>query len=430
MQLCFAYQETMYKRVSRDERQEESRVKWIKSKCRGTVEACTGFGKTRVALNCITSILKNYPSFRILVVVPTELLQKQWISHLDAKGFSLNTKVEVINTTITYEHSCDLLIIDEIHKCGAETFREVFKKVKYLLILGLTATLKRLDNKHTIIEKYCPVIDTIPIEVALANGWVSQFTEYKVYLDVDLSQYNEYNKEFNEHFAFFNYDFSLANKCVGKNGLTYRLALRDRLYNGDDKKIKTETLNNITKHATGVMKMIQLRKTFIYSHPEKIRLTREIIKARPNSKIITFSATTKIAENIGMGEVYTGKSSKKRSADLLERFALAESGIINTVKKADEGFDCPGLSVAIILGMDSSSTKATQRKGRVIRFEEGKHAEIFTFVIRGTVEEEWFNKSHENSEYITIDEENLMHVLKGEPFETYKKKPMSFVYRF
>ena len=418
------------KKISRDERQEESRVKWIKSKCRGTVEACTGFGKTKVALNCIKSVLKRYPNFRVLVVVPTELLQNQWISQLDKEGLSLNAKVEVINTTITYKHDCELLIIDEIHKCGAETFKEVFKKVKYLLILGLTATLKRLDNKHTIIEKYCPVVDTIPIEVALANGWVSQFTEYKVYLDVDLTQYNEYNREFNEHFAFFNYNFQLANKCVGKNGLTYRLALRDKLYTGDDKKVRTEVYNNITKHANGVMKMIQLRKSFIYSHPDKIRLTREIIKARPASKIITFSATTKIAESIGVGEVYTGRSSKKRSADLLERFALADSGIINTVKKADEGFDCPGLSVAIILGMDSSSTKAVQRKGRVIRYEEGKHAEIFTFVIRGTIEEEWFNKSHENSEYITIDEENLMHVLKGEPFEQCKKKPMSFIYRF
>lgn len=266
--------------------------------------------------------------------------------------------------------------------------------------------------------------------MALANKWVSQFTEYKIYLDVDLTEYNQYTKEFNNHFSFFNYDFKLANSMVGPKGLSNRLAFRDMLYSGEDKKMKSEILSAITVHATGLMRTIQQRKAFIYGHPDKIRLTREIIKARPDSKIITFSATTKIAESIGIGEVYTGRSSKKRSKDLLEKFALVKSGIINTVKKADEGFDCPGLSVAIILGMDSSSTKAIQRKGRVIRFEEGKHAEIFTFVIRGTVEEEWFNKSHESSEYITIDEKNLMHVLKGEPFEQCKKKPMSFVYRF
>ena len=39
--------------MTRDERQEIARVKWIKNKCKGTIEACTGFGKTRVAINCI-----------------------------------------------------------------------------------------------------------------------------------------------------------------------------------------------------------------------------------------------------------------------------------------------------------------------------------------------------------------------------------------
>ena len=101
------------------------------------------------------------------------------------------------------------------------------------------------------------------------------------------------------------------------------------------------------------------------------------------------------------------------------------TGVLNTVKKADEGMDVPGLSVAIILGMDSSSTKMVQRTGRVVRFAPNKRAEIFTFVIRGTVEEEWFNKSHANKKYVTLDEEQLMHVLKREPFEEIKKKPMN-----
>lgn len=93
--------------------------------------------------------------------------------------------------------------------------------------------------------------------------------------------------------------------------------------------------------------------------------------------------------------------------------------------------DIPGLNVAIMLGIDSSKTRATQRAGRVIRKEEGKQVEIFTFVIRGTVEEEWYNNSHSNaSSTITLDEENLMHVLRGEPYEQYKRKPMKMTFRF
>lgn len=39
---------------SRDERQEISRVKWIKNKCCGTIVASTGFGfdKQKILLGC------------------------------------------------------------------------------------------------------------------------------------------------------------------------------------------------------------------------------------------------------------------------------------------------------------------------------------------------------------------------------------------
>ena len=50
----------------------------------------------------------------ILVVVPTDTLQKQWVSILDEKGLSLNIKVQIINTTAKNGYECDMLVIDEI----------------------------------------------------------------------------------------------------------------------------------------------------------------------------------------------------------------------------------------------------------------------------------------------------------------------------
>lgn len=38
-------QESLFKPVTRDERQEEAKQKWIKNKGKGTIEACTGFIK-------------------------------------------------------------------------------------------------------------------------------------------------------------------------------------------------------------------------------------------------------------------------------------------------------------------------------------------------------------------------------------------------
>ena len=420
----------LFEPITRDERQNEGIKKWITAKCRATLEYATGVGKTYTAIKAIKAILKKYPDFKILVIVPTEGLQKQWKSNLATHDLVFNSDVQIVNTAIRHTWQCDILVLDEIHRFAADTFSSVFTQVKYRCILGLTATLERLDEKHKILEKYCPICDSIPIAEALANNWVSDYTEYKVILDVDdIDVYNNYNKEFNKHYEFFNFDYPLIMSLVGAKGFVNKIAYRDKICTNPA--LKSEALKLINYHANGFMKMMQARKQFIYNHPKKLELTREIIKHRPNSKIITFSANTEMAEAIGIGYVYTGKESKKKNRMKIDEFASKSSGVLNTIKKANEGLDIAGLSVAIILGMDSSATTSIQRKGRVIRKEGDKHAEIFTFVINNTVETKWFEKSHEkDSKYITIGEKGLEQVLKGEEPEVYTKPIPKLTFRF
>ena len=46
----------------------------------------------------------------------------------------------------------------------------IFECVDYQMILGLTATIERLDGKETLVKSYAPVCDEITIEEATANG--------------------------------------------------------------------------------------------------------------------------------------------------------------------------------------------------------------------------------------------------------------------
>lgn len=138
-----------------------------------------------------------------------------------------------------------------------------------------------------------------------------------------------------------------------------------------------------------------------------------------------------MAEAIRIGDVYTGRVSKKRSSTIIEDFSRESKGVLNTVKRADEGIDIPGLSVAIILGTDSSETKARQRRGRIVRKEGNKIAEVFYIVIKDTIEEKWVKNSHKtDGNFITIDEKGLEQVLRGEQPEIYKKKTTEFMFRF
>lgn len=216
----------------------------------------------------------------------------------------------------------------------------------------------------------------------------------------------------------------------GKDGYKKRWEYTNKICK--DEKQKSSIFKSVTYHATQLMRLMQLRKKFINTHPKKLEIVRDIIKYRQKSKIITFSSTVDMAEKIGVGYVYSGKDSKKKGRITIEEFSKKKHGVINTVAKANEGLDVPGLNVGIILGMDSSPTKAVQRKGRVIRLEPDKKAEIFTLVINDTKEEAWFQRSHPDKNYVTLDVENLYRLLRGEEFEVYKRKEkkVDFDFRF
>lgn len=417
--------------LTRDERQEESLRKWLNHKGKGCIEGCTGYGKTRIGLNAIETIRKRYPDLSVIIVVPTDVLRNQWLKNLDQRGLGLNCQVLIINTASKTLEQCDLLILDEIHKFAADQFSQVFKTVKYKHILGLTATIERLDGKHELLKRFCPVVDTVTIEIAKANGWVADFTEYQVMITAeDIDIYRQYNKDFVKHFEFFDFDFGVALSLCGTNGIQNKFKLRDKLCPNGTKEKKSNVLKEINYHSVGFMRAMQNRKKFIHNHPQKIDVARQIIEHRSDKKIITFSANTAMAEAIKIGYVYTGKDGKKKNRITIEEFEKLDKGVINSCKLAIEGFDCPGLSVGIVLGVDSSATKAIQSTGRVVRKEGAKYSEMFTLVVENTVEEEWFRKSHPNGSYITIDVENLLKMLKGEPWETYKKKIQNYTYRF
>lgn len=419
--------------MTRTERQQEAVRKWIKNKGRGTIEMPTGTGKTRTALMAIKKVLTKYSSLRVLVVVPTTTLKEQWEGHILDWDLTFNAESHVINSVIKHNWNVDILVLDEAHRYSAEIFSQVFNKVKYKLVLGLTATFERLDGKHIIMNKYCPIIDKVTKEEALLNGWISQYKEYQVLLKVDdIEEYNKANLEFQQHFEFFGYDFEKAMSCLGPNGWKNKLKIRDEMYTEDDENIKKQVLRNITIHSMGLQRTMQKRKNFINNHPKKIEIAKKIIEARPNSKIITFSKSVKMAEAIQNGQnVYTGKTSKKKGRIMIEDFNEYDKGVLNTCSKADEGLDIKGLSVAIILGFDSSETKARQRRGRAIRKEENKIAEIFYLVIDNSIECKWFKNSHKNDfDYLTIDEQGLEQVLAGETPELYNKKIKEWQFRF
>lgn len=407
--------------LDRTQRQLLGITKWRDSGCRGTLQWCTGVGKTRAALTAVKGFLTKNSEKIIVVVVPTDHLKLQWISELNKYRLLEYVKVEIINSAVKVDSHVDFLILDECHRIPSETFYEVFKQRNPSMVLGLSATFSRLDGRHELLDKFCPVCDVISIKEAIDNKWLSPYKEYKVIITPDdIEEYRQLNKTFNEMFAIFNFDFELAMNCLTN-------IVKRRVY-AKKMGIPASDMDGIV---FSWQRALKGRKAYVMNHPKKLELTRKILAYRQDKKAITFSATIAQAEKIGGGYVVHSKQTKKKNRISVEEFSQLPFGVMHTAKSLDEGADIKGLNLAIILSNTSSQTQKTQRLGRVIRFEEDKEAEVFTLIIKGTMEEHWFNTSTSGKEYIEITESELDEILKGSESENivHEAKESDLIFR-
>jgi len=388
--------------ISRTNRQKSAVNKWIAAKGIGTIIAVTGFGKTNMAIMAIQRYIKKYNNHKVLIVVPTIVLQQQWQKILQINHLEACCKVNVINTVIKYDWDYEFLILDECHRFASLEFRKVFTCVKYERLLCLTATLKRLDGLDKIIEHYAPVCDNISIQECIINKWISDYKEYKILIDVDLTEYESINKEFYKYFAFFNYDLNIALECVKhpfkQNLMSKKLGI---------------PLAIVKANTYSFMRALRARKNWVINHPKKLEIAKRILDARKDKKILTFSSSVKLALCLGPGEVIHYKVKAKARSEILTKFNNLKTGVLHSVDALREGLDVRNVSVAIIVGYNSSTLKKVQTIGRVIRKEGDKQAEIFTLVLKNTMEENWFSKSSEDKDYITLEEDDLNNLLNN-----------------
>lgn len=415
--------------------------KWINNNGKGSIVATTGFGKTRIALMIMKLVHSKSPETGFLIVVPNEALKNQWEEHIKELGDGISdvADVEIINTVVLYTWNTGILILDEVHRYASEVFSTMFLRVKYNFILGLTATFTRLDGKEKLLSLYCPVIDRITNQDALKNGWISPFVNYEVILEPDdINDYKEITKDFYTHFDYFGYDFKTIMSFVGKNGYIYQNNYVRKIVPDPSGTRSPEimhkrmaVLTEVKNHTMGFMRSLAKRKRYIYNHPLKREVATMIMEARKDKKIITFSASTKMTRSMKHGTPLTGSGmSAACTKRIIDNFNKEDTGILNTCKKVNEGLDVHGLSVAIIMNTDSSKINAIQKAGRVIRFEEGKLAEIFTLVLNGTSEMSWFENSHRKGSYVQIGMDGLKNVLAGKAYEEYQKPVMKINFRF
>ena len=450
--------------VSKDNRQEESINKWLANGGVGGVDAAPRFGKTEIGLKIIKRTLNHTPDAIVLVLVPSEIIQKHW-----------STKVEdnvLVMTAHTAKNSIDelklkvirLLIVDEVHKFSSDQNQALLSELTTVsrFRLALSGSYPR-DRFYT---SLFPIIDTITEREAIDKGWVSDFIEYNIPVQLgkeDKIKYAKYSKLISETLNLFKgktpyinrgielvrddmdliYACYSGKKVMGKYipGDAFRQPLARAMgWNKDmdlsnDKNREINLYwhpNNLYERCKEFKQFVQNRNEILINNEEKLKAVLQLIENNTVPTIIYNSSidfVNTIASSIG--NLAIPYHSKMKSTPIYDpdikdfvRFSTGKvkmfgaarmkskaiSGIksgkylyLVTVKSLDEGLDIPELEKVIITAGSANPIQQLQRsaRGKTISDKENKVTKIYNLYIEDFITDFGeFIKSRDKSKLI------------------------------
>lgn len=397
---------------SKMQRQMDIVSRWHDNGCKGIVEACTGFGKSFVAILVIWMFNKLRPDTTVLVVLPSEHLRSQWTGkggYISKYGFTVKITAITIHTALKRRWNADLLICDEVHRYAAGEWIKMFDKVNYQWALGLSGTLERQDQRHYMLfDKIGSVVDRVTYAEAKEKGWVTDalIINYGIQLPPNrMLEYKAVDEAFSRFSAFMPGGMYIVNKILTE--------ANSRKHNGFDGpgpilKAHCEYLgkdadnqahaDEVIGYAVNFMRYMQKRKGFIYNAPEKVQVVKSIIDEFPDHTIVTFSESQKICDAITKAipgsTSYHSKMPKYRRDRVTAEFGKV-TNVLNTVRALDEGFDLPGIDMGIVVAGSSVVRQSKQRRGRAIRIDTknpDKRAIMIELYLIGTQDAAWVRK--------------------------------------
>lgn len=368
--------------MTRDESQLNFVNKWKFNNYKGSLQAVTGYGKTRVSILCMKEC--NDPD--TIVIVPTKELKRQWEFVLHDNELE-NWEVFVVNTAAKKEIQTELLIIDEMHTTAmADWFSNSWKNARFNKVIGLSASPIRKDGKHKDFLKVSPILMNIDYEEALANGWIANYTIYNVGIKLtpkEQLQYDKIDKSLKNLYLNMAVRTKTTVEYIEKNAFDVATALLK------------EGLWDSIKLGKEYYRLIGLRKNLLYNAENKVKRTINYIEKNPDKKVLIFSQSQQFADEIQnqLGDIcvtiHSGIKDKERNKNLDEFKVNENVRVISSIKALNEGIDIPELEVGICASGTSSKKDAIQQLGRVARLYGNKHALFFNLYIKGTQDLYW-----------------------------------------
>ena len=370
----------------------------------------TGTGKTLTSLFAVNNLCVNKEVKSILILVPLKDLVEQWnkdvskyfdgniilihsgndwkekIRTLTIKKMlnpNLDERLIIISTYDSFSLNKDkilklfdlsktVIIADECHKTGANTYRNNLpSEIPYRI--GLSATPRRpydLKGTKAVFEYFDPNNNPyeFTIEMAINRNMLCPYNYHPIFVELTINEmedYAEITERINKLVILINSDVATEDDI---KKLEQILKQRHRIIERAENKFNLFSecfLSEIKKYT---------KYTIVFA-PDGTDKNNEVIL----SKYKDFVTHKAREQNIFLTTVEYVQGTDKK---MLEYFENGQIDIVFAKQRLNEGIDIPAARRAFFVSSSTSEREFIQRRGRVLRLcDEKKEADIFDFVV-------------------------------------------------
>ncbi len=387
--------------------QSEALEAWESNGRRGIIAAATGTGKTRLAIEALRQVVAD--GGRAIIVVPTRILQDQWLRELRSAhvvparrigtigGSAPDPNpdhlmiVAVIDSARTGSRSLmkhwnglgtpTLLVVDECHWAGSEYNRGVFEgDARWRL--GLSATPERGDDgfDEVLEPELGGIVYRYSLKDAMDDGVLADLRMLNLIIDLSRSELDEYQR--------------LERRL---DQLKSDLArTKPELFVHEDWTAEVAVAAKNDPLAKRLTTLVGERRRMLARSSGRFTMVKSLLEAGEFSdrKTIVFNETIEQAEHVAdlarqaavSVVVDHSKMSQRDRQASQDRFRGGGADCLVVVKAADEGLDVPDADQALITSGTLNPRQRVQRIGRVVRVG-GKRPRAISLLARGTTEE-------------------------------------------
>lgn len=387
--------------------QSDALQSWENNDRRGIVAAATGTGKTRLALEALRRTIAE--GSRSIVVVPTRILQDQWLRQLRAARIVPSRRigtiggpwpdpnpdhiiiVAVMDSARTGIRSLvkhwnvlglpTVLVVDECHWAGSAYNRGVFEgDARWRL--GLSATPERGDDGYDeiLVPELGGIVYRYSLKDAMDDGVLADLRLVNLLVDLSRSELGEY-QGLEQRIGLLHAD--LAQK-------------RPELFDHADWTSAVAMAAQSDKLAKRLTILVGERRRLLGRSSGRFIIVKELIQGGQfaGRRTIVFNETIEQAERVAELARQSGvsvavdhsKMHQRERAASHARFRGGGTECLVVVRAADEGLDVPDADQALITSGTMNPRQRIQRLGRVVR-RGGQRPRALSLLARGTPEE-------------------------------------------